>query len=306
MRRLFRLRLYAMLGIAIVVMSFAGTLIKLTHAPALVIATWRLWISTVVLLPWAYRIRVKLKQVGPLWHWVWLSGGMLALHFATWVLSLKFTTVASSIVLVTTSPLFVGVGSYLFLKEKPSASLMLGIVVSVIGGVVIGYGDFRLSGQALLGDGLALLGALSAAAYFLIGRRLRPHLALGAYIVPVYGACALFLLGTTLLLGERLTGYPPHTYGLFALLALGPQLIGHSTLNWSLKYLSAGAVAVATLGEPIGAALIAYWVLGEPLTDMTLVGGGLILAGVYFALRAESLRVSPHKKKAPVGLQGPF
>jgi len=293
MRYLFRLRLYAMLGLAIVVMSFAGTIIKLAPAPALVIATWRLCISTVVLLPWAYRIRTQLKRAGPLWHWVLLSGFVLALHFATWVLSLKFTSVASSIVLVTTSPLFVGVGSYFFLGEKPSFSLALGIAVSVVGGVVIGYGDFRMSGQALLGDGLAVLGALSAAAYFLIGRRLRPHLALGAYIVPVYGACALFLLASSGLLGEPLTGYPPSTYGLFALLALGPQLIGHSTLNWSLKYLSAGAVAVATLGEPVGAALIAYWLLGEPLTGMTLTGGGLILTGVYVALRSESLQTQP-------------
>ena len=293
MRYLFRLRLYAMLGLAIVVMSFAGTIIKLAPAPALVIATWRLCISTVVLLPWAYRIRTQLKRAGPLWHWVLLSGFVLALHFATWVLSLKFTSVASSIVLVTTSPLFVGVGSYFFLGEKPSFSLTLGIAVSVVGGVVIGYGDFRMSGQALLGDGLAVLGALSAAAYFLIGRRLRPHLALGAYIVPVYGACALFLLASSGLLGEPLTGYPPSTYGLFALLALGPQLIGHSTLNWSLKYLSAGAVAVATLGEPVGAALIAYWLLGEPLTGMTLTGGGLILTGVYVALRSESLQTQP-------------
>jgi drug/metabolite transporter (DMT)-like permease len=293
----FQLRLYAKLFVAISVISFAGILIKWTPAPAMAIAALRLCMATLILSPWVLtRSRPQLRALTQYWPMVFLSGAALAIHFGSWIWSLKFTSVASSVVLVTTTPLFVGLGSYLFLKEKPTRPLMIGIVVSVVGGVLIGYGDFQISGQALLGDGLALVGALSASAYFLIGRRLRAHTELGAYIYWVYGIAAILLLMTALLMGVPLFVYEWETYGLILLLALGPQLIGHSTLNWSLKYLSAGAVAVAQLGEPIGAALLAYWLLGEPITVMTLLGGGLILLGVYAALRAESITQKSAKK----------
>jgi len=162
-----------------------------------------------------------------------------------------------------------------------------GILVSVAGGVVNGFGDFRVSGAALWGDLLALFGALTASAYFLIGRRLRPRVDLDAYVFAVYTVAALVLLCVTPLAGVPLWGFPPEQFVWLLLLALGPQLVGHSTLNWSLRYLSAGAVAVAVLGEPVGSALLAWWLLSEPLALSTTLGGGLILAGVYFALRAE-------------------
>ncbi len=167
---------------------------------------------------------------------------------------------------------------------------MSGIGISILGGILIGYNDFQVSGMALFGDFLALMGALTASAYFLIGRRLRGKTELGPYIFLVYGVSAIILLIIALISGDPLIGYSTETYLLFFLLAIGPQLIGHSTLNWSLKYLSAGAVAVATLSEPIGSSIFAYFILGEPLTLTTIIGGGLILIGVYFALRHEAIK----------------
>jgi len=167
---------------------------------------------------------------------------------------------------------------------------MTGIGISVLGGILIGYNDFQVSGLALFGDFLALMGALTASAYFLIGRRLRGQTELGPYIFLVYGVSAIILLIIALVSGDPMIGYSNETYLLFFLLAIGPQLIGHSTLNWSLKYLSAGAVAVATLSEPIGSSILAYFILGEPLTFSTIMGGSLILVGVYFALRHESIK----------------
>lgn len=286
-----RTRLYATLIFALVVMSFASIMIKLADAPAHIIAAWRLCLATLFLTPWIlWTSRPQLRALKPNWPWVLLSGVMLAIHFATWIWSLSFTSVASSMVLVTTNPLFVGLGSYFFLKEKPSKALMIGIVISVVGGVFIGIGDFQASGMALFGDFLALMGALTASAYFLIGRRLRGQTNLGPYIFLVYGVSAIILLIIALFSGDPLFDYSTETFILFVLLALGPQLIGHSTLNWSLKYLSAGAVAVATLSEPIGSSILAYFILGEELTLSTIIGGSLILIGVYFALRNEVIK----------------
>lgn len=282
-----RLRLYGTLFFAIAVISCAAVIIKLADAPALVIAAWRMGLATLLLAPW---MAMKVRRAGLAglragWPWVLASGLALAVHFASWILSLKFTSVASSVVLVTTNPLFVGIGSYVFLKEKPTRSLGVGILLSVLGGVLIGYGDFRISGLALWGDALALVGALSASAYFLIGRHLRARTALGPYLFLVYGTAALALVGGAWLAGYPLWGYGGPTLTLFLLLALGPQLIGHSTLNWALRYLPAGVIAVSLLAEPIGAALLAYWILGESLTPLTLIGGGVVLVGIYVALK---------------------
>lgn len=281
-------RLYAALLLAVVVISFSGILIKLTLAPALVIAAWRLGIATFVLAPWSLP-RSLSPQSGLRANalWVLLSGLALAAHFAAWMFSLGLTSVASAVVLVTTNPLFVGLGSYFLLREKLTRSLVLGVAISVGGGVLIGLGDFQSANDALLGDGLALVGALSLSAHFLIGRHVRNEVRLDAYLFSVYGTAAVALLGAALALGQPLLGYPRSVYVFVLLLALGPQLLGHTTLNWALRQLSASTVAVATLGEPVVAALLATWLLGEPLTASVLAGGGLVLLGVYLSLRGE-------------------
>jgi len=282
--------LYLFLPMGILAISTASIFIKLCDAPALIIATYRMVISSLVLIPF-----VGYKKIWREWGkskmgCFFLSGLFLSLHFAFWIASLKFTSVASSVVLVTTHPIFVGLGSRLFLKEPLGAPLILGILLSVLGSGLIGYGDFLLTQKALLGDGLALLGAMAASGYFLVGRRMREQQDLLTYIFPVYSISGLSLIILSLLFQKSFFGYSTNTYLLMILLALIPQLIGHTTFNWALKYLPASRVAIAILGEPIGSTLLAYLILGEGLTVLKILGGGFILSGILIALTPIRIR----------------
>jgi drug/metabolite transporter (DMT)-like permease len=217
-------------------------------------------------------------------RWFFLSGLFLSLHFAFWIASLKYTSVASSVVLVTTHPIFVGIGSWLFLKEQMGMKLILGIVLSVLGSGLIGYGDRIWSEEALMGDGLALLGAIAASGYLLVGRKMRKDQELFSYIFPVYSTAGLILILLSLIFQKSFGGYSPSTYLYLFLLALIPQLIGHTTFNWALKYLPVSMVAVTILGEPIGSTILAYLILGESLTILKVLGGISIFVGILIAL----------------------
>lgn len=281
--------LYVILLGAITVISFAAILIKLAAAPALVIATYRLTLATIMIAPGVLlKNRRKLATLSKQeWLLSLLSGIFLSLHFLTWISSLSYTSVASSVVLVTTNPIFVGLGSYFILKERLQPLLIAGIVASVIGGVLIGYGDFTVGAHVLYGDLLALVGAMMASGYLLIGRKVRQKMDLLTYIFVVYGMAAAVLLMLSLLTGQKLLGYTKNTYLLLVLLAVGPQLLGHTSFNWALKYVSAAVVAVVILGEPVGATIWAYLILAESLTLLKLIGDSLILMGIYMAARAE-------------------
>jgi drug/metabolite transporter (DMT)-like permease len=273
----------------IIAISTASIFIKLCDAPALIISTYRMVIASLILMPWAGHQKVwrgwEKKDVG----WLISSGIFLSLHFAFWIASLKYTSVASSVVLVTTHPIFVGIGSWLFLKERLGFNLILGIGLSVIGSGLIGYGDFALSKEALMGDGLALLGALAASGYFLVGRKMRKNQDLLAYIFPVYSTAGFVLIVLSLFFQKPFFGYSTTTYLFFFLLAIIPQLIGHTTFNWALKYLPASMVAITILGEPIGSTILAYFILGEGLTFWKVLGGISIFIGILITLKKEAL-----------------
>ena len=276
--------LFILIPIGILAVSTASIFIKLCDAPALMIATYRMVFASLILVPFALH-----KKKGTGWGrkdigWLFLSGFFLGLHFAFWIASLKYTSVASSVVLVTTHPIFVGIGSRLFLKEPLGVRLTAGILLSVSGSSLIGYGDMAVSEEAFMGDGLALLGAIAASGYFLVGRKMRKGQDLLSYIFPVYSTAALVLILISLLFQQAFLGYSPTTYLYLILLALIPQLIGHTTFNWALKYLPASMVAVTILGEPVGSTILAYFILGEGLTTWKVLGGILILAGILIAL----------------------
>jgi len=283
------LRLYIFLPIGIIAISTASIFIKLCDAPALIIATYRLMLASLILSPFAgYKKpwrRWERKELG----WFSLSGLLLSLHFTLWIASLKYTSVASSVVLVTTHPIFVGVGGLLFLKERVGLNLILGIGLSVLGSGLISYGDMGLSKEALMGDGLALLGAMAASGYLLIGRKMRKERDLFSYIFPVYSAAGLILILFSLISQKPFFGYSSSAYLYLFLLALIPQLIGHTTFNWALKYLPASMVAVAILGEPFGSTILAYFILAEGLTVWKIAGGISIFAGILVALRNQVL-----------------
>lgn len=279
------IRLYIFLPIGMIAISTASIFIKLCDAPALIIATYRMVFASFMLIPFAAHQRVwKGWNRGEI-KWLILSGISLSLHFAFWIASLKYTSVASSVVLVSTNPIFVGLGAWFFFKEPVGLNLFLGIALSVLGSGLISFGDMTMAREALIGDGLALLGAISASGYLLVGRSMRKGQDLLSYIFPVYSAAGLVLIVLSLAFQKPFFGYSTTTYFFLFLLALIPQLIGHTTFNWALKYLPASLVAIAILGEPIGSTILAFFILGEGLTTFKIAGGILIFAGILIALR---------------------
>ena len=285
---------YLGLATGIVAVSFASIFIRLAEAPSLVIAASRLTIASLILAPVAFiRGKEELRALtkGDL-QLALLSGLFLGLHFATWISSLEYTSVASSVVFVSTSPLFVGLASHFLLKERVSRQMFVGIAISVVGGMIIGYGDFGLGVRELFGDLLAIAGAVAVSGYWLVGRKLRRQLSLLPYIFLVYATAAAFMIVLCLATGHSFSGYPRQTYLMFFLLAVVPQIIGHSSFNWALKYLPATFVVVSTLGEPVGSTILAHFILHEVPTLAKIGGGVLILAGIYISSRAESLAES--------------
>jgi drug/metabolite transporter (DMT)-like permease len=298
------------IGIAILAVSTASILIRLAQqdAPSITIAALRLTLATLVLAPVVLvRNRTELRSLtGRQLGLALISGVFLAAHFATWITSLQYTSVTSSVVLVSTGPLWVALLSPLVLRERLGRGAVVGLALAIMGGMIIAGSDsctfeggFRCSGldstpggTSLWGNLLALLGALAVTGYLLIGRRLRNSLSLTPYIFLAYGSAALVLLATAILTHSLVLSLPGRTYLWIILLALVPQLIGHSTYNWALRYLPAAAVAVTTLGEPVGSAILAYLILRERPGISVLLGAALILAGIYAGLRGPSrLRV---------------
>jgi len=287
---------------AVLTVSSSSIFIRFAQhsAPSLVIAALRLIFAALLLAPIALtKYLAELKNL--LQREILLalaSGFFLALHFAAWTSSLEFTKVASSVVFVSTGPLWVAILSPIFLNERLAPGALLGLGLALLGGTVIALSDActladgglrcatlstLLEGRAMLGNGLALLGAVTVSGYLIIGRKLRVTMSLIPYIFIVYSMSALVLIVIMFAARESPFGFPAQTYAWIFLLALFPQLIGHSTYNWALKYISASLVAVTTLVEPIGAAILALFILNELPSITVIFGGVLILIGVYFA-----------------------
>ena len=292
--------------IAIVAVSTASIFVRFAQveAPSLVIAALRLGFAAVAIAPFAivrYHRELRMLSRRELLLGV-LSGGFLAVHFAAWITSLEYTSIVSSVVLVSTGPLLVALFSPLLLKEKLRRPVLIGMLLALLGGTVIALGDSckinnglvcpsfsgLSGGDAALGNLLALVGAWALAGYLMIGRKLRKGMSLVPYIFLIYGAAAVALCTAMLVAGQRPTGFSGMTYVWILLLALVPQLIGHSTFNWILRYVPATMVAITTLGEPVGAAVLAYFVLQEIPAVLTLIGGFLILIGIYLSSKKKS------------------
>jgi drug/metabolite transporter (DMT)-like permease len=305
------------IGFGILAVSTASIFIRQAQndVPSLVIAAYRLTIATIVLVPIAFmrhRTELRLRK-----RWeislALLSGLFLALHFAAWITSLEYTTVASSVVLVSTTPLWVALLSPITVKEPLTRSILIGMVLVILGSIVIGLSDSctfnsgtlscpslhnLVTGEAFLGDLLALVGAWMAAGYVLIGRKLRTQMSLVPYIFLVYGVAAVILIIIMTLFGYSPWGYPPQAYLWLVLLAIIPQLLGHSTFNWALGYLPASLVAITLMGEPIGSTILAIIFLQETPTVTKIFGAILILIGIYVAARSDMTNKNPDIKKS--------
>lgn len=229
-----------------------------------------------------------------------LSGLLLALHFWSWIASLRFTTVASSVVLVSLKPIFVWALAAVWLHEHPSRREGWGIGIAVLGAILIGIGDARLSLGALGGDALALAGALTAAGYYVIGRRVRATVGVWTYATIVYAVAAGTLLVVALARTIPLTGFAGRDWAVFGALAAGPMLLGHTGMNYALKFYRATTVNVAALGEPVGATLIAWLGLHETPPVLALIGGAVVVAGIGVTLTGRgALGVGRDSANAP-------
>jgi drug/metabolite transporter (DMT)-like permease len=263
-------------------------------APDLTVAAYRLTIAALVLAPLAWtggRAELAALTRRDL-ALALVAGACLGLHFITWIASLALTSIVSSVVLVTASPLLVALASPLVLRESLRPPALAGVCLAVAGGAIIGWSDGGQRPATLTGDALALTGAVMAAGYFLAGRRLRVKLALIPYIFIVYGVAALLVDALVLALRIPLTGFAPEAYLWLVLLALVPQLIGHSSFNWALRHAPAALATVPVLGEPVGATVLAFVFLGQRPGPLTLAGGALVLVGV-FVVTAYGMPVAP-------------
>jgi drug/metabolite transporter (DMT)-like permease len=284
------------LVLAVLGVSLSGPLVRLSHAHPLAIAAWRLAFSLVVIAvallvtgEWREWRRVTRGELGIALG----AGAMLALHFWSWNSSVALTSVAASVVLVNTQPIVVALLSAVWLHEAPSRRQWIGIAVAMLGALIVAVPDLLGSAdgtphpRALLGDLLALGGALTAALYFVAGRRLRSSLSLWPYVGLVYGTCLVVLLALVVATRAPLAAQPPRELAIFAALALGPMLLGHTGLNWALKHSPAYVVNLTLLGEPVGATLIAATLPGirELPGPATLMGGAVVLAGILLTAR---------------------
>jgi drug/metabolite transporter (DMT)-like permease len=282
--------IFAWLAVGAASVSLGPITIKLADAEPLSVASLRMLFGTVlVALPTLLKARGELgalsrQDVGVLS----ISGLFLAGHFAFWVTSLDMTSVASSVLLVTTTPVFVAIASRIWLREHVGKLTIAAIFLSMVGGAMLSFGDWDGDGRRLQGDMLALLGAVSIGGYMLVGRGVRHRISNLPYVTVVYAVAAVVLLLGAAVSGQSLLGLSDDAYFWIFMSALVPQAIGHSLLNWSLAHVSATNVTLAVRAEPVVATLLAIPVLGEVPTWTVVLGGALVMLGVYLAIRADS------------------
>ena len=279
---------FTALVFGIFAISTGAIFARLSDAPPLATAAYRLTIASLILAPFAfvYRRREIARLDTKDLIYTFSAGAFLAVHFGAWITSLSYTSVASSVALVNTIPIWVGLAAF-FMGEKLSKLTKLALILSIIGGFLVSYGDFSLDPMALWGDCLALVGGIAVSGYVILGRRVRQKLSLLAYISLCYGTAAIFLCTTCLLSGVKMSGFPTNTWLIFLGIAIVPQLLGHSVYNWALGYTSAEFIAVALLGEPIGSSILAFFMFGELPTSVMFLGFAFLMSAIVIAAMGE-------------------
>ena len=287
---------YLVLIVAILAVTLAAIFVRLADAPGVVVAAYRMALASLVLIPISARGLRSTPLTAQTLLFSALAGLFLGAHFATWITSLSYTTVAASTTLVSTTPLWITLFSWLFLRTVPSLSVLLGVLVAVAGGAMIGFGDLRGGNAPLLGDALALSGAIFLTGYFLLGRSAQRHgLRLDAYAGLAYGVAAAVLLPLPAIAGLPYIDYRLDTFLWIALLALIPQLVGHTGINFAMKRLDPTFVAAVALLDPVGSTMLAFLFFREVPSSLTLVGALVLLLGIAITARASGfgLRVPP-------------
>lgn len=277
------------LGVAVLAVSTSAVLIRAGSAPEPVMAFYRVVLTTALLAPLAPRYVEDLRGLGSrdVLAAV-LAGVALAGHFAAWFASVDRTTIAASVTLVQTAPVFVAVGAVTLLGERLSRGMVAGILVATVGSAVMSAGGLVGGGGTapLLGNALAVTGAVFAAAYVLTGRSVRQRVPVVPYVLVVYAVCAVVLLGYVLAVGHPLGGYPRSEWLLFLGMAVGPGVLGHTVVNWALEHVESSVVSVTLVAEPVGSTVLALAVFGEVPGWLTLVGGTVVVGGILLTTRA--------------------
>lgn len=281
-----KINLYIILLVGVISVSTSAILVKLASAPSGIIAFYRLFFTVLFMLPlFIFKYMSELKHISKKdWLFSVVSGVFLAFHFILWFESLRYTSVASSTVLVTLQPLFAFIGSFLFFKEIFSGKAVLSCVLAIGGSVMISWGDFYVSGTALYGDLLALIACALVTIYLMFGQSVRKRVSLITYTFVVYSISAVTLFVYVLIKGEPLFPYTSSDWFYFILLAVFPTLLGHSLFNWSLKWLNTSTISMAILFEPVGAAILAYFLFQETINWSQAIGGLIVISGIMFFL----------------------
>ena len=286
------MKLYLILALGVACISTAAVIIRMIEAPAISIVLYRMGIASLFLLP--ITIAKRKTQVLHLSFQdiclCTISGVALALHFGSWITSLGYTSIASSVILVTTSPLLVAILSRIYFHESINRNVCFGLMFGLTGAFILTIGDRYVGKQEFYGDVLAMIGALSFAIYLMIGRKLRQHISNLNYVTIVCLVASTILLLTSILTNTQMLGFNYHTLWLLLILAIIAQLIGHSSITWALGKINATLVSIAIMAEPIGATMLAWFVLNEPPSWTNSLGGILIFAGIFLAFRNTNQR----------------
>ncbi|MCD5325841.1 MULTISPECIES: DMT family transporter [Pontibacillus] len=282
---------YIAIIIGVLSVSTAAVFVKLASAaPASIIAQYRLLFAVLLMAPFVLtKHRHEFRSITKRdWTLSIAAGVFLAFHFILWFESLNYTSVASSVVLVTLQPIFAFIGTFIFFKERFTAGAILSMLIAITGSVVISWGDFQISGLALFGDILALLGAIMVTGYFLLGQTIRKRLSLMTYTFIVYGISTITLILYNVILQNPFSGYPTTYWFIFLALAVIPTFLGHTLFNWALKWLSTSTISMSIVFEPVGASLLAYLILGETISWSQWLGGVIVIVGLSLFIYSTS------------------
>ncbi|KWX80068.1 multidrug transporter [Paenibacillus riograndensis] len=288
--------------VGIVAISFSAIFIKWSEAPASVQGMYRLLFTSLLMLPFARpysgaAFALRRKD----WMMLGASGALLALHFLLWMGSLKYTSVASSTMIMALEPVFIMLGAYILYKDRSTGAAILGLAIAIFGVVLIGWGDIGLSSDNLKGDLLSVGGTVAVAGHLLIGQKLVARMPSYLYSLIVFITAAVVFAIYNLLAGIPFLDYPPREWGIFVLLAVVPTVFGHILFNWLLQFTSATTVSMNILGEPVGASILAFLLLGEQLTGLQWTGGVLVLGGLAVYLlsgRKKAVKVNESLQSA--------
>lgn len=275
----------------IVAISFSAIFIKWSNAPASILGMYRLLFTVLLMAPFMGRaVRREMRKIRPMdGGLLFLSGLFLGLHFLFWMESLRHTSVASSMIVLSLEPVFVAIGAYALFRERTGVTALLGMGMAMAGTVLIGWGDIGLSQRAVYGDFLSLLGTLAVSVHMLIGQRLCAHMSSYVYSFFVFLSATGVLAVYNLAGGTEMIEYPAREWGIFLLLAVIPTFFGHLLFYSLLRRLGATTISMSILGEPVGAIILAYLLLGEGITDYQAIGGILTLAGLALFLKTKRI-----------------